>query len=242
MSEQPDKRFAVLIDADNVSDKYIKLIMDEILNDGIITYKRIYGDWTKPALSSWKNILLEYSITPMQQYSYTVGKNSTDSALIIDAMDILYSGNVDGFCIVSSDSDFTKLASRLRESGMYVIGMGEKKTPKPFLAACSRFKYLEILSATEKTEQGFIGSDDLTVEKIKNAIGNILDEVSDEEGFATLSQVGNILSKRFSSFDVRHFGHNKLTSFITSMGCFEIKAVSSAGPKNIKVVYIRKKV
>ncbi|MDR0944166.1 MAG: NYN domain-containing protein [Ruminococcus sp.] len=239
MSEQPDKRFAVLIDADNVSDKYIKLIMDEILNDGIITYKRIYGDWTKPALSSWKNILLEYSITPMQQYSYTVGKNSTDSALIIDAMDILYSGNVDGFCIVSSDSDFTKLASRLRESGMYVIGMGEKKTPKPFLAACSRFKYLEILSATE---QSFVGSDDLTVEKIKNAIGNILDEVSDEEGFATLSQVGNILSKRFSSFDVRHFGHNKLTSFITSMGTFEIKAVSSSGPKNIKVVYIRKKV
>jgi uncharacterized LabA/DUF88 family protein len=239
MSEQSDKRFAVLIDADNVSDKYIKLIMDEILNDGIITYKRIYGDWTKPTLSSWKNILLEYSITPMQQYSYTVGKNSTDSALIIDAMDILYSGNVDGFCIVSSDSDFTKLAARLRESGMYVIGMGEKKTPKPFLAACSRFRYLEILSASERS---FVGSDDLTVETIKKAIENILDEVSDEEGFATLSQVGNILSKRFSSFDVRHFGYNKLTSFITSLGVFEIKAVASAGTKNIKVVYIRKKI
>jgi hypothetical protein len=212
--------------------------MDEILNDGIITYKRIYGDWTKPALSSWKNILLDYSITPMQQYSYTVGKNSTDSALIIDAMDILYSGNVDGFCIVSSDSDFTKLAARLRESGMYVIGMGEKKTPKPFLAACSRFKYLEILSAKESD---FVGSDELTVDKIKAAIGNILDEVSDDEGWASLSQVGNILSKRFSSFDVRHFGHNKLMPFVTSMNAFEIRAVNGTGTRNIKVVYIRKK-
>jgi uncharacterized LabA/DUF88 family protein len=239
MSEQLDKRFAVLIDADNVSDKYIKLIMDEILNDGIITYKRIYGDWTKPTLSSWKNILLDYSITPMQQYAYTAGKNSTDSALIIDAMDILYSGNVDGFCIVSSDSDFTKLAARLRESGMYVIGMGEKKTPKPFLAACSRFKYLEILNSSSS---GFVGSDELTIDKIKNAIGNILDEVSDDEGWASLSQVGNILSKRFSSFDVRHFGHNKLMPFVTSMNTFEIKAIKGTGTRNIKLVYIRKKV
>jgi uncharacterized LabA/DUF88 family protein len=239
MSEQSDKRFAVLIDADNVSDKYIKLIMDEILNDGIITYKRIYGDWTKPSLSSWKSILLDYSITPMQQYSYTVGKNSTDSALIIDAMDILYSGNVDGFCIVSSDSDFTKLAARLRESGKYVIGMGEKKTPKPFLAACNRFKYLEILSAGDV---GFVGSDDLTIDTIKVAIGNILDEVSDEEGWASLSQVGNILSKRFSSFDVRHFGHSKLMPFVSAMGAFEINAVQGSGPRNIKVVYIRKRV
>jgi uncharacterized LabA/DUF88 family protein len=238
MSEQLDKRFAVLIDADNVSDKYIKLIMDEILNDGIITYKRIYGDWTKPALSSWKNILLDYSITPMQQYSYTVGKNSTDSALIIDAMDILYSGQVDGFCIVSSDSDFTKLAARLRESGMYVIGMGEKKTPKPFLAACSRFKYLEILSSAGS---GFVGSDDLTIDKIKVAIGNILDEISDEEGWASLSQVGNILSKRFSRFDVRHFGHHQLMPFVTSMNAFEIKVIKGTGTRNIKLVYIRKK-
>jgi uncharacterized LabA/DUF88 family protein len=237
MSEQLDKRFAVLIDADNVSDKYIKLIMDEILNDGIITYKRIYGDWTKPALSSWKNILLDYSITPMQQYAYTVGKNSTDSALIIDAMDILYSGQVDGFCIVSSDSDFTKLAARLRESGMYVIGMGEKKTPKPFIAACSRFKYLEILSSASS---GFVGSDELTIEKIKVAIGNILDEISDEEGWASLSQVGNILSKRFSSFDVRHFGHNKLMPFVTAMNAFEIKVIKGTGTRNIKLVYIRK--
>lgn len=239
MSDQSDKRFAVLIDADNVSDKYIKLIMDEILNNGIITYKRIYGDWTKPALSSWKNILLDYSITPMQQYSYTVGKNATDAALIIDAMDILYAGNVDGFCIVSSDSDFTRLAARLREAGKYVIGMGEKKTPKPFLAACNEFKYLEILNATSS---GFVGSDDLTVDTIKAAICNILEEVSDDEGWASLSQVGNILSKRFSSFDVRHFGHSKLMPFINAMGIFEINAVQGSGPRNIKVVYIRKKV
>lgn len=145
-----DKRFAVLIDADNVSAKYIKYIMDEVTNYGIATYKRIYGDWTKPNASAWKDVLLENSVTPIQQYGYTVGKNATDSAMIIDAMDILYSGHVDGYCIVSSDSDFTKLASRLRESGMTVVGMGERKTPKPFIAACNQFKYLDILAESEK--------------------------------------------------------------------------------------------
>jgi len=145
-----DKRFAVLIDADNVSAKYIKYILDEISNYGVATYKRIYGDWTKSTAASWKDVLLENSITPVQQYGYTVGKNATDSAMIIDAMDILYSGNVEGFCVVSSDSDFTKLASRLRESGMMVVGMGEKKTPKPFIAACNQFKYLDVLAESEK--------------------------------------------------------------------------------------------
>lgn len=145
-----EKRFAVLIDADNVSAKYIKYILDEISNYGVATYKRIYGDWTKPSSGSWKDVLLENSVTPVQQYGYTVGKNATDSAMIIDAMDILYSGNVEGFCIVSSDSDFTKLASRLRESGMMVVGMGERKTPKPFIAACNQFKYLDVLAEAEK--------------------------------------------------------------------------------------------
>jgi len=144
-----EKRFAVLIDADNVSAKYIKYILDEITNYGVATYKRIYADWTKPNTSSWKDVLLENSVTPIQQYGYTVGKNATDSAMIIDAMDILYSGNVDGFCIVSSDSDFTKLSSRLRESGMLVVGMGEKKTPKPFIASCNQFKYLDVLAESE---------------------------------------------------------------------------------------------
>ena len=145
-----ERLFAVLIDADNVSAKYIKYILDEISNYGVATYKRIYGDWTKPNSSSWKDVLLEYSVTPIQQYGYTVGKNATDSAMIIDAMDILYSGNVEGFCIVSSDSDFTKLSSRLRESGMLVVGMGERKTPKPFIASCNQFKYLDVLAVTEK--------------------------------------------------------------------------------------------
>ena len=147
-----DSKFAVLIDADNISGKYIKIILDEISNDGIATYKRIYGDWTSPALVSWKNVLLDNSILPIQQYSYTTGKNSTDSAMIIDAMDLLYGGNLDGFCIVSSDSDFTRLAARLRESGMTVVGMGERKTPKSFISACNRFKYLDILATAEQKE------------------------------------------------------------------------------------------
>lgn len=180
-----EKRFAVLIDADNVSAKYIKYILDEITNYGVATYKRIYGDWTKPNTSSWKDVLLENSVTPIQQYGYTVGKNATDSAMIIDAMDILYSGNVDGFCIVSSDSDFTKLSSRLRESGMLVVGMGEKKTPKPFIASCNQFKYLDVLAESEnqmaadsnsvqvkidenKTESG-AGSEDKNTKSAKNA-------------------------------------------------------------------------
>ena len=142
-----DLRFAILIDADNISDKYVDIILDEVSNLGVATYKRIYGDWTSQRLSSWKGCLLENSIIPMQQYSYTYGKSSTDSAMIIDAMDILYSGNVDGFAIVSSDSDFTRLAARLRESGMVVIGMGEQKTPEPFISACNQFKYLDLLNA-----------------------------------------------------------------------------------------------
>ncbi len=152
-----DRRYAVLIDADNISDKYVKIILDEISNYGVATYKRIYGDWTKQRSNNWKNVLLEHSIIPIQQYSYTIGKNATDSAMIIDAMDILYSGNVEGFCLITSDSDFTRLASRMRESGMDVIGMGETKTPKPFISACNRFKYLDLiameLDADEKRER-----------------------------------------------------------------------------------------
>ncbi len=147
-----DKRFAVLIDADNVSSKYVKIILDEISDYGVATYKRIYADWTQPNAISWKDVLLENSLTPIQQYSYTVGKNSTDAAMIIDAMDILYSGNIEGFCIASSDSDFTRLASRLRESGMFVVGMGEKKTPKPFIVACNQFKYLDVLASAEGSD------------------------------------------------------------------------------------------
>ena len=238
-----DKRFAVLIDADNISSKYIKPIMDELSNDGIITYKRIYGDWTKPEMTPWKSVLLNHSITPIQQYSYTTGKNATDSAMIIDAMDILYSGNVDGFCIVSSDSDFTRLAARLRESGMLVIGMGEKKTPNPFIAACNRFLYLEVLygdDGHQKQQPVQTDGDQLTADMVRKAITAILTEISDEDGWASLSQAGNILTKRFPSFDVRSFGFVKLTPFIKSLGAFEVYSVPSENG-NVRVVYIRNK-
>lgn len=250
MKENEDKRFAVLIDADNVSDKYIKFIFDELSNDGVITYKRIYGDWTRPGLSSWKSILLNHSITPIQQYGYTSGKNSTDSAMIIDAMDILYSGKVEGFCIVSSDSDFTRLVARLRESGMYVVGMGEQKTPAPFIAACNKFKYLEILAQSELPQDNNAGncaqgknalkSLITPMAKISKAIESIVDETSDDEGWSSLSEVGNILSKRFPDFDVRNYGYSKLTLLVGSLKNFHVEAIPIPGT-NTKVVYVRKK-
>ena len=196
-----DKRFAVLIDADNVSAKYVKYIMDEVTNYGIATYKRIYGDWTKPNAGTWKEVLLENSVTPVQQYGYTVGKNATDSAMIIDAMDILYSEHVDGFCIVSSDSDFTKLASRLRESGMIVVGMGEQKTPKPFIAACNQFKYLDVLAESEQKsmeiDSGKIQSPIQIKGKIKsesnqNGTTNILKKMISQENNETEKSMTDI--------------------------------------------------
>ncbi|MBC8530719.1 NYN domain-containing protein [Gehongia tenuis] len=241
-----DNRFAVLIDADNVSEKYIKFILDELSNDGVITYKRIYGDWTKPALGSWKSVLLEHSITPIQQYGYTTGKNATDSAMIIDAMDILYTGNVEGFCIVSSDSDFTRLASRLREAGKVVVGMGEKKTPSPFVAACNKFKYLEVLAqATEcaaPTEDAAYASERIPLDAIRKAMRTIVDETSDDDGWTSVSNIGNILIKRYPDFDVRNYGFKKLTRFISSLNAFEIKSVSSkdGNGKNIFVRESRK--
>lgn len=244
-----DKKIAVLIDADNVSDKYIKYIFDEISNHGAPTYKRIYGDWTKPQLASWKAVLLNYSITPIQQYSYTTGKNATDAALIIDAMDILYSNNVDGFCIVSSDSDFTKLAARLREAGMYVIGMGEKKTPKPFIAACEKFKYLEVLSATplnsDKSHNGEgLEKQDAPKEGMANkeelieAIKVIITESSDEDGWAFLAEVGKRLNKRYPDFDTRNYGHSKLTPLISSLKQFVIQSRKTSNP-HITHYYIK---
>ncbi len=245
-----DKRIAVLIDADNVSDKYLKFIFDEISNHGTPTYKRIYGDWTKPQLTSWKNLLLNYSITPIQQYSYTTGKNATDAALIIDAMDILYSQNVDGFCIVSSDSDFTRLASRLREAGMYVLGMGEKKTPAPFIAACEKFKYLEVLAATainsannnkdyaEKNNK--LNANMTTSEEIISAIKIIITETSDEDGWAFLGDVGNMLNRRYPDFDTRNYGFSKLTPFVSSLKQFEIQSRKTS-KTNVSLKYIRNK-
>ncbi len=227
-----DKRFAVLIDADNVSEKYIKGIFRELAKDGVATYKRIYGDWTKPSHASWKSSLLENSITPIQQYAYTTGKNATDSAMIIDAMDILYTGAIEGFCIVSSDSDFTRLAARLRESGKYVVGMGERKTPSPFIAACDRFIYLEVTGegqdAIEPTQ---------SINTITREIALIVREISDDDGWASLSAVGNLLRKRHSDFDVRNYGFSKLTLFVESLNEFVMKSEGSGeGPK---AVFIR---
>lgn len=241
-----DKRFAVLIDADNVSEKYIKCLLDEISNDGIATYKRIYGDWTKPNLASWKNCLLDNSIMPIQQYGYTTGKNATDSAMIIDAMDILYSGNVEGFCIVSSDSDFTRLASRLRESGMYVVGMGEKKTPPPFIAACNKFKYLEVLAknAATKTSSSSTPSPDITemtsLKIVKQTILTIIDEISDEDEWINIGEIGSLLLKRHPDFDVRNYGFKKLTPFLKSLNILEIKSNKSSDG-NSRLVYVRSK-
>ncbi|HZK01359.1 MAG TPA: NYN domain-containing protein [Anaerovoracaceae bacterium] len=270
-----EHRFAVLIDADNISDKYVKFILDEISNEGVATYKRIYGDWTKPALSNWKNVLLEHSITPIQQYGYTTGKNATDAAMIIDAMDILYSGNVDGFCLVTSDSDFTRLASRLRESGMDVVGMGERKTPKAFVVACNKFKYLDILAkedvgSKEKEKDGSIKgrlikskSDQLKREKIvialpegfeeqeedlktemtpfktiKEAVMTIIRENSDEDDWVFIGDIGNMLLKRYPDFDVRNFGFKKLTPFIRSIDCLQIKSIRHGSSM---LVYVKEK-
>ena len=244
-----DKRIAVQIDADNVSEKYVKYIFDEISNHGTPTYKRIYGDWTRPQFASWKSVLLNYSITPIQQYSYTTGKNATDAALIIDAMDILYSGNVDGFCIVSSDSDFTRLAARLRESGMYVLGMGEKKTPTPFIAACEVFKYLEVLASPpvpprdEADENGHDGptkSGMANKEKLVEAVRIIVEENSDEDGWVYLGAVGKMLSKRFPDFDTRNYGFSKLTPLVSSLKQFEIQSRRTSNP-NVVFKYIRYK-
>lgn len=244
-----EKRFAVLIDADNVSEKYVKFILDEISNDGVATIKRIYGDWTRPAMSSWKNVLLDNSITPIQQYGYTTGKNATDSAMIIDAMDILYSGNIDGFCIVSSDSDFTRLAARLRESGMYVVGMGEKKTPNPFIAACNKFKYLEILAqdalpqahpGTDVPVQSVSGLDHTTLDAVRNTVLTIVEEMSDDDGWASVGDVGNILTKRYPDFDVRNYGFKKLTPFLNSLNIFEIRGTRGKDG-HVKLIYVREK-
>ena len=244
MDNNNDKLMAVLIDADNVSEKYIKHILDEMSNHGTPTIKRIYGDWTKPQMTSWKNVLLENSITPIQQYSYTTGKNATDAALIIDAMDILYGDRVEGFCIVSSDSDFTKLAARLRESGKYVLGMGEKKTPTPFISACEQFKYLEVLAGEaditkeQETSKQLVKANMASKAKITKAIAAIIDESSDDDGWAYLGEVGKRLNKRFPDFDTRNYGYNKLTPFVASLKEFEIKSSKTNNP-NVVFKYIR---
>jgi Fe-S-cluster formation regulator IscX/YfhJ len=248
MDNTKDLRLAVLIDADNVPHRLIGVILEEIAKYGAPTFKRIYADWTKPHVAGWKTVLLDHAITPIQQYSYTTGKNSSDSALIIDAMDILYTGRVDGFCVVSSDSDFTRLATRLREAGMKVFGMGEQKTPSPFRAACDKFIYIEILDQPEAGPKQIKLADLRKKEKViskadqtlVNLITSSIDDVADENGWAYLGELGNLLLKKRPDFDPRNYGFSKLILLIKSLGHFEVD-VRETGKKNVKQVYIRAK-
>jgi uncharacterized LabA/DUF88 family protein len=261
LNSTKELKLAVLIDADNVPYSNVKGMMEEITKFGTPTTKRIYADWTKPNANGWKSVLLEHAITPIQQYSYTVGKNSSDSALIIDAMDLLYSGKLDGFCIVSSDSDFTRLAIRLRESGMKVIGIGEKKTPSAFIVACDRFIYIEVLDgAIKKKEPKPTTSDSKkTVEKPTGKqpekqtekplnkidlqtielIEDTIEAIGDDDGWAFLGDIGNLLVKKKPEFDPRNYGFSKLTPMLKSLtDILEIDERDS-DKKGIKHNYVR---
>ncbi len=242
-----ENNLAVLIDGDNIPSAYVKEMMEEIAKYGNPTIKRIYGDWTKPQLSKWKNVLLENAINPIQQYGYTQGKNATDSAMIIDAMDILYSNKVQGFCLVSSDSDFTKLATRLRESGLNVIGIGEKKTPEPFIVACDRFIYIEILGSHPKqqeTTESNLDKEkkkqnvDKITPKVLNLISSTISDVADEDGWAFLGDVGGLLQKKQPNFDSRNYGFQKLTPMISSISNFEVESRENQNGR-FKLIYVR---
>ncbi|NOY46702.1 Maebl [hydrothermal vent metagenome] len=241
-----DIRLAVLIDGDNIPSAYVKEMMEEIAKYGNPTIKRIYGDWTKPHLSKWKTVLLENAITPIQQYGYTTGKNATDSAMIIDAMDILYSEKVDGFCLVSSDSDFTRLATRLREAGMQVFGIGEKKTPNPFIVACDKFIYIEILkyqakqNELESTDDAVSIKDsfDKITQKEIRLISSTISDLADDDGWAFLGDVGSLLLKKQPNFDPRNYGFQKLTPLINSINKFEIESRDSTKGR-FKLIYVK---
>jgi uncharacterized LabA/DUF88 family protein len=251
MDTPKDLRLAVLIDADNISYSNIKAMMEEIAKYGTPTFKRIYGDWTKPTLAGWKTVLLENAILPVQQYSYTIGKNSSDSALIIDAMDILYTGRVDGYCIISSDSDFTRLATRLREAGMKVFGIGEKKTPPAFIASCNKFIYLEILKgesqqvlvkttpvkASAKTTAPVVSSIDKGVIKL---ITDSVNDIAEEDGWVFLGVLGNLILKKQPDFDPRNYGYKKLIDLIKNIPGFEIDH-RATGKNNVSHIYVRAK-
>ena len=264
-----EMKLAVLIDAENISNKYIDVILSEANNLGNVVYKRIYGNWTTPQMASWKNIILDNAIQPIQQYSNTIRKNSSDSALIIDTMDLLYQSALDAFCIVSSDSDFTRLASRLRESQKYVLGMGESKTPRSFISACNKFLYLDVLFEEAENEPNHITDDTATpLEKdkgsrinvpftddylaldktlgkdlstIKLALVKLTEENSDEDGWIFSGTLGNLLNKQFSDFDVRNFGYKKFVPFIESLDLFDVYTTTDDKNTAIKHNYFRVK-
>ncbi len=249
-----ENKFALLIDVDNISPKYLTVMLNEAKSYGIVSVRRAYGDWTDRQKKTWKECLLDNSIIPMQQYSYTTGKNASDSSMIIDAMDILYSDNVDGFIIVSSDSDFTRLAMRLREAGKIVIGMGESKTPTAFVRSCEEFKVLDVLfqntiSEEEQTTET-VSEEDTAAEsspitklsKIRKNIFDILDKNSDEDGRMLLSELGRLLTKKFPDFDERNYGrYRKFSEFIKVIDGLEIEMVYFDDNKKTPIAYVKKK-
>lgn len=261
-------RLAVLIDADNAPRDCLKSVMEEIAIYGTPTIKRIYGDWTSPHVGGWKISLLENAVTPIQQYGYTTGKNSTDCAMIIDAMDILYAGNTDGFVLISSDSDFTRLAIRLREAGMYVIGIGERKTPNPFIIACDKFIYIEVIrERAGNTEEGTKQNnrrhrrksdmqkkqpeqpaEKIPVKPVENRsrvpdsvvelIAGSVADLADEDGYTDLSNLGNLIIKKQPDFDPRNFGFRKLSTMLKHLPRFEVDVRTTPDPHS-KPIYIR---
>jgi len=258
MDPSKELKLAVLIDADNVSATHVKSMLEEIAKYGTPTFKRIYGDWTRPQLGGWKKVLLENAITPVQQYSYTSGKNSTDSAMIIEAMDILYTGGVDGFCIVSSDSDFTRLATRLREAGKKVFGIGQRKTPAPFIASCNKFIYLEILQELEEEKQAKDEKEEQAQgdkgrkparktakptgisKELINLIQASINDLSEDDGWVFLGTLGSLILKKQPDFDPRNFGYKKLVDFIKQIPKVELDE-RQTGKNNISHFYVRVK-
>jgi uncharacterized LabA/DUF88 family protein len=233
-------KLAVLIDADNARPAIVEGLLAEIAKYGTAHVKRIYGDWTKPDLNGWKDALLRHSIQPIQQFRYTVGKNATDSAMIIDAMDLLYGGRFDGFCIVSSDSDFTRLASRIRESGLTVYGFGEKKTPEPFRTACDKFIYTEVLASTGESEPEAAPKPRSAKElrgdaRLMNLLHGAIEAASDEAGWASLGAVGSIVNKQSPDFDPRNYGYAKLSGLIKGIGLFETEERHIGNGKHLYV-------
>ena len=226
MSDEINSALAVLIDADNANPAIVEGLLAEVAKFGVATVKRIYGNWTTPSLGGWKAVLLDHSIQPIQQFAYTSGKNATDSAMIIDAMDLLYAGHLDGFCLVSSDSDFTRLAARLRESGKRVYGFGEEKTPRPFVAACDRFIYTEVFSATPTAGQARKAKSMRELQqdaKLLALVRSAIDAASDDSGWAHLGSVGTIITKQAPDFDPRTFGYAKLSDLVRATELFEIE-------------------
>lgn len=238
--DESQAMLAVLIDAENAQPSITEALMAEIARFGIASVKRIYGDWTTPHLAGWKSIVLEFSIQPIQQFRYTVGKNATDSAMIIDAMDLLYTRRFDGFCLISSDSDFTRLAARIREEGLPVYGFGERKTPQAFVSACDKFIYTEVLNAetqespsTPKFSTNALKGD----AKLVNLLRRALEAASDDNGWAQLSAVGTNIAKQSTDFDPRNYGYAKLSELVKAMQLFDIDNRGSG--KHSKVLYIR---